>query len=229
MTSLLDRDITPEDLEAERDVPRPGVWAGQLGADLRSLTQDETDALIRAELVQCSIATGETDEIRRVVGGTVRYVRFQDHASTAGCQRGGIDSDPLVRVLARRAWGDRDRTWFDLRGVRKGDPVSEDGTRVARTRPGERVIGKALTDAQTGAEVLIGALDDPSRFRISRVSDRLREPVRTCTTHVDENGYRHTLHAHPADGRRCTPVAIADPSPSHCTAYVDEDGYPRMR
>lgn len=49
--SLLDRDPTPEDRAAERDEPRPGVWAGQDHmtrgdpCDLRKLTQDETDCL----------------------------------------------------------------------------------------------------------------------------------------------------------------------------------------
>ena len=33
-------------------------------------------------------------------------------------QRGGIDSDPMVRLLAYRAWGDRDRTWFERRSER---------------------------------------------------------------------------------------------------------------
>lgn len=192
MTSLLNRDITPEDLEAERDVPRPGVWAGEERSDLRALTQDETDTLIRHGL-WWRATWGSKDDPSETIDEVARLLLalgFRPGTIPTGVrfgmemgyhQRGGIDSDPLVRVLARRAWGDRDRTWFELRGVRKGDPVSEDGTRVARTRPGERLIGKALTDAQTGAEVLIGALDDPSRFRISRVSDRLREPVRTCT------------------------------------------------
>lgn len=31
--------------------------------------------------------------------------------ATATGQRGGIHSDPLVRLLAFRAWGDRDRAW----------------------------------------------------------------------------------------------------------------------
>jgi len=44
-SSLLDRPATAADDEAAREAPRPGIWAGERGADLRTLTQDETDAL----------------------------------------------------------------------------------------------------------------------------------------------------------------------------------------
>lgn len=108
---ILDRDPTPEDREAERDDPRPGVWAGERFADGRRLTQDQTDALIRSELfMRCSIA--ELDDIVMAVGQPVFFAFMVDGwQRPARVQRGGIDSDPLVRVLARRAWGDRDRRW----------------------------------------------------------------------------------------------------------------------
>jgi hypothetical protein len=118
--SLLDRPETPEDREAERDEPRPGVWAGEPRADLRALTQDETDLLIRRELV-ASASSADVMNVIAAVGGVVEMPPW--HSPVPRCQRGGIDSDPLVRVLARRAWGDRDREWFELRGVWKGDHV----------------------------------------------------------------------------------------------------------
>jgi hypothetical protein len=140
--SLLDRDPAPEDLEAERDQPRPGVWAGEPGADLRALTQDETDALIRQELCELAKDDRRPDEyiamlaacggsLRLVITGA-RYERGQVvGAEEAHTQRGGIDSDPLVRVLARRAWRDRDRQWFELRAVRTRDAVRVLHTRYA--------------------------------------------------------------------------------------------------
>jgi hypothetical protein len=42
--------LTPEERVAQGEDPRPGVWAGEPGADLRKLTQDQTDALVRCEL-----------------------------------------------------------------------------------------------------------------------------------------------------------------------------------
>jgi hypothetical protein len=115
------------------------VWAGERGADFRALTQDETDALIRAELV-LSATAAQRDEVVRAVGKPCAVDLGNAHRDGGGglqahgilfahCQRGGIDSDPLVRVLARRAWGDRDRQWFELRAVR-----ARDAARVLHTR-----------------------------------------------------------------------------------------------
>jgi hypothetical protein len=139
---LLDRDPTPADLEAERDLPRPGVWAGEVGADLRALTQDETDALIRYEL-WWDATSGSKDDPGRTIDEVTQLVRALGCQSgavpqnvllgqhIAARQRGGIDSDPLVRVLARRAWRDRDRQWFELRAVRTRDAVRVLHTRYA--------------------------------------------------------------------------------------------------
>jgi len=100
----LDRAPTEADREAEADEPRPGVWAAEVQGDLRLLTQDQTDALIRLELVLHS-DPAERDAIRAACGGEVREVPFDDRPGwPATLQRGGIDSDPLVRILARRAW-----------------------------------------------------------------------------------------------------------------------------
>jgi hypothetical protein len=107
-------------VEAERmamaDLPRAGVWAGEHDSDLRALTQDETEILVRAELY-ARARDAERDEIGAIVG-VPRYVRFRDLEHGASRQRGGIDSDPLVRLIAFRAWGDRDRRWFEARGLR---------------------------------------------------------------------------------------------------------------
>jgi len=113
------------DLEAERaarnEEPRPGVWAGEDGADLRALTQEQTDWLIRHELHQ---ATQPTD--------STRTWPLQLEHRNAHRQRGGIDSHPLVRLLAWRVFGERDRRWFELRGVRKGDRLSSSTAMTSR-------------------------------------------------------------------------------------------------
>lgn len=155
-------DPTPEDLESERDAPRPGVWAGQFGADLRALTQDETDALVRFELLDRS-TPAERSEIAAAVGLLPSVSSPQwPCGNLALCQRGGVDSDPLVRVLARRAWGDRDRQWFDLRGVRAGEGVRlypmyvvtwaevADRLCVSTTPDDPDCVGVALADARPG-------------------------------------------------------------------------------
>lgn len=195
-TSILDRDPTPEDREAEHDEPRPGVWAGEPDADLRKLTQDETDALIRAELywrhtphderARMASATASRPDGPAGLRLDARDARGQ--RLWLECQRGGIDSDPLVRVLARRAWGDRDREWFDLRGVRKGDEticdLTDDGDFLAsRAWPGEIGTGIADTAGNPGQYVTLSNV----MGRPVRVSDRLREePER-----VDHAGTRY--------------------------------------
>lgn len=187
---LLDRDPTPEDFEAERDLPRPGVWAGEHGADLRRLTQDETDALIRAELYWKHALPAERERVYAAIGAPpqgpaglrldARDARGQ--RPWLECQRGGIDSDPLVRVLARRAWGDRDRQWFELRGVRKGEavrtvsipgPAPRSGSSVVLAWPNERSFGVAQYDAAPGERVHVSDNTGVGSFC---VSDRLREP-----------------------------------------------------
>lgn len=110
---LPDRPLTSEERAAHDEDPRPGVWAGQLSCDLREFSQDETDALIRRELLD-SVVIADHDQIRSLVGApaVVDTGRVAGVNPWARCQRGGIDSDPLVRLLAYRAWGDRDRRWF---------------------------------------------------------------------------------------------------------------------
>jgi hypothetical protein len=99
---------------AHDEDPRPGVWAGEPGADLRKLTQDQTDALVRWEL-WFSASPADRDDVAKMIGQR-HAVRLpvagfeRSDGRLASCQRGGIDSDPLVRLLAYRAWGDRDRS-----------------------------------------------------------------------------------------------------------------------
>src|SRR5689334_11575877 len=78
---------------------RPGTWFGEPGADGRALTQEETDQLIRTELLTL-VRVSEYDEAREILGDRAMYPRLPDLGRRAQCQRGGIDSDPLVRLLA---------------------------------------------------------------------------------------------------------------------------------
>lgn len=133
------RDLTPDERAAHDEPPRPGVWVGDAGADGRPLNQHRTDILIRSRLA----ASGDP-EVQRMIGPLVAVQLpllephfgalqsqipdrspFRVRAIPATRQRGGIDSDPMVRVLAFRAWGDRDRRWFER------DPRSR-GARAAR-------------------------------------------------------------------------------------------------
>lgn len=198
------------DAEAERaahdEDPRPGVWAGEPSADLRALTQDETDILIRTELASwLPLSSPERAEVEQIIGRPRRLmVGVPPNRSPAAQQRGGIDSDPLVRLLAWRAWGDRDRRWFEERGVRKGDKVTRLPGRaqsvVAAAWSGDGVIGIAAHDAQPGEEirVVLGVVGQLPMFAGDyagpagplvawRVGDRLRaEPERPGRTEEQE-------------------------------------------
>lgn len=134
MTLLDSRDIAPEERAAVADEPRPGVWVQeeivkdvlvnrygdrleteigrrQIG-DGRALDQHQTDQAIVFELM--SLAGDDLELIKEVAGG-LRPFALNDRTVTE--QRGGIHSDPLVRLLAFRAWGDRDRAWFEPHAV----------------------------------------------------------------------------------------------------------------
>ena len=148
---LSPRPLTPGDLAARDQAPRPGTWYGDPHADGRALTQHETDLLIRRELVSFAWPAEHRD-IEGIVGAAswiplASGWRAGHPFEAARTQRGGIDSDPAVRVLAYRAWGDRDHTWLDLRGVRVGDRVTiVDGLgdapdEVALAWSGEPAIG----------------------------------------------------------------------------------------
>ncbi len=158
-----DRPLTPEERATHDEDPRPGVWAGQVGwyygaeeqGDLRTLTQDQTDRLIRLELLDH--ARSERPQVERAVGlSSYRGLRGDDCLMIR--QRGGLDSDPLVRLLAYRAWGNRDQRWFELRGVRAGDRVSVLDSYltifgVARSVFGEQSCGIALESGRPGQSI----------------------------------------------------------------------------
>lgn len=109
---------THDERAAVRAEPWPGKWYGDgygLHADGRDLTQHETDVLIANELwshcvswltsTEAIIAVlGEPKLIEFVVSPPGGFIRVE----RATQQRGGIASDPLVRLIAWRAWGGRD-------------------------------------------------------------------------------------------------------------------------
>jgi len=172
--SLLDRESSDADLVAQRDEPRPGVWAGEDDADLRALTQEQTDYVIGYELYQRT-PPAERPEMRAIVGELLNpegHWALKIGSRYAHRQRGGIHSEPLVRILAHRAWGDRDRQWFELRGVRKGEAVRvlevrHTGGRdaywasellIAVGHPRERSCGVVLEDGRPG-ELVTARID----------------------------------------------------------------------
>lgn len=140
--SLLDeRELTDEERVAIADEPRPGVWIEEhevfhkvraplsqttgkhievkseieRRGDGRALSQDYTDTLIATELYFASATDGYDPgnaELLDIIGEPMDVVLMDVPVNKARQQRGGIHSDPLVRLLAFRAWGDRDRTWF---------------------------------------------------------------------------------------------------------------------
>jgi len=103
---------TDEERVAVREAPRPGTWFGDAGADGRRLSQHDTDILVRCEIWMAHSASkifdvGEFDSvpanrnIRLALGTCGPRIYGERYALK---QRGGIDSDPLVRLVAWRAW-----------------------------------------------------------------------------------------------------------------------------
>lgn len=118
MTILSARDITPDERAAIADEPRPGVWvqsdmggwSGVNPGDGRALSQHDADRLIAHELWVKS-KYPDVHEIEKLLGYPGSTCFAFDDGVVPIQQRGGIHSDPLVRLLAYRAWGDRDRAW----------------------------------------------------------------------------------------------------------------------
>jgi len=129
---LAERDLTDDERAAVADAERPGVWVEDhetpemdpltygpsqtaLRGDGRVLSQEQTDALIVQGLYDHVAWTTSTRELRNAVGNpplsALLQMRLGSEVVLARQQRGGIHSDPLVRLLAYRAWGDRDRKW----------------------------------------------------------------------------------------------------------------------
>jgi hypothetical protein len=120
VASLLDdREVTPDERAAIADEPRCGVWVQSVpntshcAGDGRALDQAQTDVLIVNELHRCPEAYADQSALVAAVGWPQKTMfSIGGFEKLAYSQRGGIHSDPLVRLLAFRAWGDRDRTWF---------------------------------------------------------------------------------------------------------------------
>lgn len=176
MSLFPERDLTPEERAAHDEDPRPG-WTTD-GA--HRLDQQQTDTLIRAELYcfgdleqyQSEIAT------RRQLLGEPAFIGLQigkrQHIAVHE-QRGGIDRDPMVRLLAFRAWGDRDRMW-DPRLARLADDFAHG--RVSLRDQGPML--DELRDAQREYREPSPELDD---WR-SRTASRIY-----AMDHVDELRY----------------------------------------
>ncbi|HEX4416524.1 MAG TPA: hypothetical protein VH165_01435 [Kofleriaceae bacterium] len=202
---LVARDLTPGERAAQDDEPRPGMWADEPRTDLRPLTQDETDALVRSELRR-RCPRDERATLVDMLGGQDALSAALRNASGgaphAGLQRGGIDSDPVVRMLAYRAWGDRDRRWYELRGVYEGDrvtslerPSPQGRVRVALAWDGEPTCGIACHDAAPGesVRVLQPKLGGGEREWACRAGDRPREDQRrrSADGQATYDGLRH--------------------------------------
>lgn len=144
--ALLDHPPTDADRMAEQDEPRPGMRG-----DLywRKLTQHETDCLIRGELARIAESTGSPEDLDAIMAITGQSPPALFTRTSDGCtltiQRGGIDSDPRVRILAYRAWGDRDRRWFEpirVQTYRCG--VCQTLVDLASSQGDDAVTGKTL-------------------------------------------------------------------------------------
>jgi hypothetical protein len=90
--------------------------------DGRLLSQDDTDGAIATELLLViSTTRAERVAMRQALGVFRKPEILVEQADGSGSrtvslyemiqQRGGIHSDPIVRLLAYRSWGDRDRRW----------------------------------------------------------------------------------------------------------------------
>lgn len=112
------------ELAAISDEPRPGVWIedfteidfgpGGVRAidtgDGRTLTQHETDQLIALELCEGLVTETARRELAAIANWEIRSAIDLGDAR-ARRQRGGVHSEPVLRLAAFRAWGDRDRAW----------------------------------------------------------------------------------------------------------------------
>jgi len=195
--SLLDPPTDPieqrQDLEVSGAAPRSGTWydPDDSLSDGRVLTQDQTDVLVRNEIMRRT-AFHDLAEVGRVVGparvivlpSQEPYLKQFPRSHTAVCQRGGIDSDPLVRILARRIWGRRDRDWFELRGVHEGERVrlhmssmcsrAWDDEHWAELRDAD-VERLAMNAASPGALVRVRRWRGIGMHSMLRVTGRLRD------------------------------------------------------
>jgi hypothetical protein len=188
MTILDERPLTDAERAAIADEPRPGVWVQNdrsFPGDGRALSQHETDRLIVGELHRMPDQFGQA-ELVAVVGWPVAIKFDTDKGKQhAFEQRGGLHSDPLVRLLAFRAWGDRDRAWQKRE--------------TARTIGASRALDRDLLDriratycfesiAATGAEYTAQRDGRQARATVNRRADDRRvllEVVLDCFDELD--------------------------------------------
>jgi hypothetical protein len=175
-----DHDLTPDERAAHDEDPQSGSCFGPDGADSYLISQSDTDILIRVEL--WSQASPDARAQLEALIGVPRWRPgwITDPMVPTTYQRGGIDSDPLVRMLAYRAWGDRDRRWFEDHGVRSGDIVAATGRdrrgsiKVALAWNAEARFGRAMADAHPGEIVEVERIDMAAPPERCRVTDRTR-------------------------------------------------------
>lgn len=145
--SLLDeRALTAAEREAIGDEPRPGVWIEECNSppndngdifadshgDARILDQHETDSLIAYELLDCVLVGADRARLREIVTLASPIQLAYSNVTAATQQRGGLHSEPLVRLIAYRAWGNRDRA-HDLVKLRATIDLLADLHRVSRS------------------------------------------------------------------------------------------------
>lgn len=171
-------DLAAGELAAIADEPRPGVWIQEsmrdrfLG-DGRALSQNETDRLIARELIDSPEPDTSLIETLRLWWYPVQMTYDMPVRHTvAEQQRGGVHSEPLVRLLAYRAWGDRDRRWGE---IHRGTPIyinNAGGAVSAPCSPNSLAVGLALREPENTSgrwviDVATGELNDV-RLRIDR-------------------------------------------------------------
>jgi len=146
--SLLNRDDDePGRAEIEAMEARPGyacdASASRTEPHYERLNQEYTDALIVQELRDQQVPSNELDDFERLAG---HFVAPGVHRWGVTTQIGGVHSDPLVRLLAFRAWGRRDLDW--TLPIRKRRPWEEPNMQnipipKARRSPASEMLRRA--------------------------------------------------------------------------------------
>lgn len=139
--------MTPDEIAARDDEPRPGVWLQQEREDYDGtgapLDQVQTDHLIAYELL-CRLRGDEFDEVADL-GRALVPLRVPSPLgpALASQQRGGIHSEPAIRVLAFQTWGDRDRRWGEIKSGTELFVDDHGGVVTYRRTPQDQAVGTA--------------------------------------------------------------------------------------
>ncbi len=198
MASILDESAGPTAAElAAVAVPaRRGIVLYD-GPDYL-LSQDETDTLIVTELHQfvtfeeADVLTDITHKPHAVRFLRPDYLKFVNAPVTpqtqtwllAYAQRGGISTDPMVRLLAFRAWGDRDLSW--------NEPLPSFARSLGIESIHHRTdaLGDVLVEARRGGHIASVII------RSDQIHDRkdfgplLLEHIQILAKHFDRGGIR---------------------------------------